>query len=261
MISFKEFLKENIKIEDLDQEFLKRAEKVAAVNLSASDFKSTKHKNEIRYLMGKNFLTEINIFDLTTKGDFSKEKFNAFMEKLTPANKALIFDYGSQWKMGPGEIVSYLIFDDCSLGGEVSGDLHFGSKVYEMKAVKISGEYMSDFKLGGTVNFNKIINDLFELGKKAEISFGPQGNSIEKGPMSIIKEKFPNEFKEIEKRYAETAYKGYFSKHTNVFVGANIKASSNGGFKFKCIDVKDVKENQIFIERYTSNSLKPLIKI
>lgn len=257
MISFKAFLKENINIEDLDIEFLKRAEKVSALNLSISDFKSTRHKKEILFLFKKNFFPEVDFSGISKDGEFSKEKFNSFVDKISGPNLPMIFNYLEGAGVGPGEVVTYLAFEQCTLGGgNISADIHFPSKTYEMKAAKLSEGYLSDFLMGGTFNLNEVETKFFELARKAEVFDTPA--SISKSKTQKMKQMFPEEFKQIESKYAEICYKQYFSKHPIIFLGS--KDSSNAT-KYKCIAVKEVKENEIYIERYTSKTLKPLIKL
>jgi hypothetical protein len=255
--SFKQFILENIDVEDLDVEFLKRAEKVTSLNLSISDFKSTKHKKEILFLFKKNFFPELHVSEISKDGEFSKEKFNSFVNKLSGPNLPMIFNYLEGSGVGPGEVVTYLAFEQCKLGGgNISADIIFSSKTYEMKAAKLSEGYLSDFLMGGTFNLNEVETKFFELARRAEVFDTPA--SISKSKTEKMKQMFPAEFKQIENKYAEICYKEYFSKHPVIFVGS--KDSSNAT-KYKCIAVKEVKENEIFIERYTSKTLKPLIKV
>ena len=257
MKSFKQFILETINVEDLDVEFLKRAEKVTALNLSISDFKSTKHKKEILFLFKKNFFPELDVSETSKDEEFSKDKFNSFVNKLSGPNLPMIFNYLEGSGVGPGEVVTYLAFDQCTLGGSnVSVDIHFPSKTYEMKAATLSQGYLSNFLMGGTFNLNEVETKFFELARKADVFDKPA--EISKSKTETMRKLFPQEFKEIENKYAEICYKQYFSKHPIIFLGS--KDSSNAT-KYKCIAVKEVKENEISIERYTAKTLKPLIKL
>lgn len=258
MKTFLQFISENLDLESLDTEFLKRAENITALNLNASDFYSKKHKKEIQYLFKKIYFPTLDLSETFKSESISVDDFNSFINKLkniSSTNYEKLFNETYNKAFGPGEVISYFAFDNCELGGgSKSKDIIFPSKSYEMKAGIPSGGFISDFKLGGTVPLHDVETKFFELAKKA----GVFGTEISGEKTQTMKSKFPEEFAKIEKEYAEVCYTNYFEKHSVVFMGSK---NASKAFQHKCIAVKDVKKNEIFIERYTSKYLKPKIKL
>lgn len=259
MKSFKEFtLQENINIENLDIEFLNRAERVTSLNLVTSDFTSLKRKKEIQYLFKKHFFPSLDISETLDNETVEAEKFNLFVSKLQNISAEkfqALYNYNLKG-VGPGEVLLYFVYNKCRLGGGTSAgeDIIFlGSRAYEVKASVLTKEgFLKDFKLGGTFSLNKVENALFALAEKE----GFDKAEISSSKIDLLKNKYPKEFSELEKQYAEITYNSYFKNHDIIFFN-NTPTLKNRG---KIISVKNVKQNEIFIERFTSKTLKPLIK-
>ena len=110
---------------------------------------------------------------------------------------------------------------------------------------------MVDFKLGGTFNMTDIEAKFIELAKKVD----PRVTSeIKTTLVREIQRKYPTEFNAILELYRERTYNSYFKNHPIIFVKNSSKDMG------KIISVKTVKKEEIFIERYTSKTIKPKIK-
>ena len=66
----------------------------------------------------------------------------------------------------------------------------------------------------------------------------------------------PDKYKEIEGRYQELALK-YFSGHNTIFLQTERNQQDFG----EILAIKKVEAKDITMERYTSNVIKPIVKI
>lgn len=238
----------------MDLEFIAKAEKVTSFNLSAADFQSLQYKKEIQYLFGKNFFPK---FDLKkTIKSVDANKINALIRELKSIDNGLfqkLHSYNLKG-IGPGETTLFFLVDTAHLGGGSSAgvDLVAGSKKYEIKAVKVSRDrFASDFKLGGTVPLSDIMTDLNTLrekmklgGSKTEMSGAIIAEMISKNPVAFAK---------IENSFRAKAYE-YFKNHEVIFI-------NNGSNLGNIEAVAHIEADQIFIERVTSGTVKPKIKL
>lgn len=238
----------------MDNTFLKRAEQFTAFNLYSSDLTSIKYKNEVRHLISNHWFPEVDqskVFHY----NLNKENVNKSVQKLKETNKEgfqRLYSYNMKG-IGPGEIMLYYMIDEAVIGGGSSAgvDLTVNSVNYEIKAVKvvknkvIEGQFLNDFKLGGTVNLTEIMQGLQEIGKvkNTELS-GSKVNDIRE----------TKKFKKLESLYREKASE-YFSDHNIIFVNNSNKYTG------EIINIGKVKPENIYIERMTSGTVKPLIKI
>lgn len=258
MISFKKYI-ENINrifesFDNLDMEFLNNAEKVSSFNLVTKDFESLQYKKEIQFLFTKHFFPEIQSNDLLDK--LEENSFNSLVNKLKAINyKNFVKLHKYNLKgIGPGEVLMYYILNNAYLGGGSSAGLDIidNDMGYELKSVEIyGGKYLSQFKLGGTINLSDIISGLLELKEKIKGS----GEGVNRSTIEKIKEEYPKEYDKIEKIYKERTYKEYFSKHPIVFLNNSTKKVG------EIITIKNVKKDDIFIHVVTSGTVKPLIRI
>ena len=148
----------------------------------------------------------------------------------------------------------YYLVDDVVLGGGSSAGVDVISSMgnFEVKAVaqrlknKIFGECLVDFKLGGGVPLDEIITSLKQLS----------GISTTEISMETINP-FRNDgvFIEIENEYKKLTAE-YFSNHNVVF----FNHSKNMKLRGSLIRIGAVKEENVFIERVTSGTVKPLLK-
>lgn len=240
---------------NLDMDFIRRAEKVTAFNLTAKDFETLEYKREIQYLFNKNFFPN---FDLskTIKG-VDMRKLNNLISSLR-SNDMQNFVKMHKYPLkgvGPGEATMFFLVDDGHLGGGSSAGVDFvvGSKKYEIKAVDVSSDgFAYNFKLGGTFPISDIVRDLQDLQKRAGYGSGAEVN---KGTIAKIRANFPAELKDIESRFVDRSYENYFKNHDIIFIRNTTNKIGD------IVAVKKIKKEEIFLERITSGVAKPTVKI
>jgi len=249
-------------VKELDKSFIKRATKVTSFNLTSGDFTSLKNKIEIQTLyqqyMFPSFSPDKALRTITVSG------YNNLV-------KLLKNDDASQYEklhnlplrgVGPGEAVMYLLTEKGHLGGGSSAgvDLVNGGDRYEVKAAKwkskTSKDSVSDFKLGGGLSgMTKIETDLQELAY--DLGLKPRGAAEISGKIfAEMKEKAPNKYNEIESRYQKLAGQ-YFGSHDTIFLQTERNQSDFG----EILAIKKVRPSDITMERFTSKSIKPIVKI
>jgi hypothetical protein len=249
----------------LDNDFIKRATKVTSFNLNVTDFQSLKNKAEIQHLykqhMFGSFEPEQSLSTL------NKNKFNALVNILKKDDldqytklHNLTFKSGG---VGPGEAVLYLLTKTGRLGGGSSAgvDLIISNKKYEVKAAKWKSkstkDTVSDFRLGGNIEGmaqfeSKLLKQMFEN----KIISSPGVAEVKELLFKQFKEKNKTVYNKLEKEYQKLAG-SYFASHEVVFI-QNDENSSDFG---EIISIQKVEPKDILMERYTSRSLKPLVKI
>lgn len=167
--------------------------------------------------------------------------------------------------IGPGEAVLFLLtrWPHGYLGGGSSAGVDFvlDGRKYEVKAVKWKSksakDYITDFKLGGN------IPGMSQLEAELQRSFCEHGYTNSPGSPEIkgslfkqFEEERPNEYAEFERRYQQLA-KQYFTNHEVIFIQTEANQSDFG----EIIAIKNVEAEDIKMERYTSRSIKPLIRV
>lgn len=241
----------------MDKTFISRATKITSFNLTAADFTSLKYKKEIQHLFNLYFFPKFDINK--TASSFNENTINSLISVLKSEDRSMfekLHNYNLKG-VGPGEVTLFFLIDNAQLGGGSSAgvDVRIGAKGYEVKAVKVSRDKIaSDFKLGGTVPLTDIIDELYKLntklklpGKKTEMS-----GSI----MDSMREKAPSDFKAIETKFKEIAYQSYFKNHEVIFIN-NGSGQDLGNIEA----VKKISKAEIFIERVTSGTVKPKVKL
>lgn len=244
-------------ITDLDTGFLRQAQKITSFNIKATDFQSLKYKKELQYLFWFHFFPK---FDLSKTTDtIDKNKLNNLISDLKRQDQDMfskLHAYNLKG-IGPGETTIFFLVNTAQLGGGSSAgaDILIGSTKYEVKAVTVSSDRMaSNFKLGGTVPLSDIIMDLNALREKLKL--GGTRTEINGGVIQSMKDKSPKEFAGIEEKFREVAYNNYFKHHEVIFI-------NNGpGAKLGMIEeIKKVQKKDIMLERVTSGTIKPRIKL
>jgi hypothetical protein len=252
-----------ITMQDLDIEFLNRAERRTAFDISSSDFNSMKYKNEIRYLFNRYFFPK---FDLskTIKG-IDMNKINSLIAQLKSEDRQRFFDlydYKNIKGIGPGEVMLYFLIDDAYLGGGSSAgaDIMFiGGATYEVKAANISSNKEAmDFKLGGTVNLSQVMSELDKL--RTRLNLGGSASEISTGKIEQMRKMAPTEFKKIEDKFATIAY-SYFGNHDIIFLRNNRSGSGFASNSGVIEAIKRVKKEDISIHAMTSGTIKPKVKL
>ena len=165
--------------------------------------------------------------------------------------------------VGPGEAVLYLLTKDGHLGGGSSAgiDLVVGSSKYEVKAVKWKSkakkDYVADFKLGGNIpGMTQLEADLQRSFYEMGYTSTPGAPEIKGSLFALFKKENPDAYNDLEKRYQNLA-QSYFGSHDTVF----IQTESNQPDFGEIISIQRVQGSDIEMERYTSRSLKPIVKV
>jgi hypothetical protein len=248
---------------EFDNLFIKRATKITSFNLSVSDLQSKKNKKEIQYLYAQHMFGSFNP-NMALK-TLNKGAYNKLVNILKSDDKSQFenLHFLNLSGVGPGEATLYLLTQEGILGGGSSAgvDLIVGSKKYEVKSVKWKSkstkDTVYDFKLGGnipgmTLLESKIQKRFYEL----KIISSPGAPEIKESLFKQFKEKHKKEYDILEKEYQKLAG-SYFAGHEVIFI-QNDKTSSDFG---EILEIKKVKPEDILMERYTSRSIKPLVKI
>lgn len=241
---------------DFDYNFIRRAEKVTSFNVSAADFQTLKHKKELQHLFIKHMFPGFDLDDTIKGTTFTKASVNRVIGKLKQEGDVGHLHKYNLKGVGPGEVLMYFILDKGMLGGGSSAglDLSVGSKGYELKAIKTTNGFFSDFKLGGTVNLDPFKTRLNQL--RSALKLGGTATEISGSRMSDMKRMAPDDYNLIEEEFRTVAYNEYFRKHDVIFIN-NTAGRDMGNVE----DIRRVKKEDIFMERVTSGTLKPLVKI
>jgi len=255
--------------EELDLEFLAAARNCNSFNLPNGAFESTEKKQEIRNLISTAWFDGAH---LETHATFDKDSYQSAVNQIRNLNAKsfLKLYFYDKTGIGPGEILTYIIFDDVSLGGGKSAGLDIVSSNggFEMKSVQPSfkagdiygkGVFVSNFKLGGTISLGKIMVELEDLKKEATKIDKKMGKAKEVGltHYAFFAEHFPTRWKKVLSAYQTAAF-GYFKGH-ELFCTTN-KASGN----FRVGDVLllgKVTKKQILMGNMTSGTVKPILRI
>ena len=244
----------------MDLDFIRRAEKVTSFNLTTKDFQSLDYKQEIQHLFNKHFFPEFNLD--STIDNVDMVKMNRLISELKQEQGgqmlAKLHSYNLKG-VGPGEATLYFLCNKAQLGGGSSAgvDILVGTDKYEVKAVKVSSttpRTASDFKLGGTVPLTDIMVRLNKLREKTSV--GGSKTEMSGSVMMAMQRAAAFEYKEIEQMFAETAYNNYFKNHEIIFI------NNAAGPRLGYIEaIKQVEKKDIMIERVTSGTIKPKVKL
>lgn len=244
-------------VSNLDTEYLAKAQRITAFNIKPADFQSLKYKKELQYLFWFHFFPKFNLEKTIDTVD--KNKLNTLIAELKRNDSemfAKLHSYNLKG-IGPGETTMFFLINKAFLGGGSSAgaDLIVGSTKYEIKAVKVSTDRIaSDFKLGGTVPLSDIITDLSNLRDRLKV--GGTRTEMSGSIIQSMKQRAPDDFKAIEKKFADIAYNNYFKNHEVIFIN-----NAQGGKLGHIEEIKKVKIDEIMIERVTSGTIKPKVKL
>ena len=258
MKSFRGYINEMADI-DLDAEFLSRALTRTSFNLNAKDFESLKYKNEIQHLFHLNFFPKLdmNILLDSVSAPGLKRAISA-IRKSNASNFEALYKYNIKG-VGPGEVMLYFLLNNAHLGGGASAGLDLVDKSgdFEIKAVDYSaaGNYVNNFKVGGTFSLADIIRGVQDLKKKAGLGTGAEVNA---GELKKIEKAFPKELAKFKQKYVDVTYQNYFKNHKIIF----LSNKKGGGFQLgDLIAIKQVQKKDIQFERITSGTIKPRVII
>lgn len=241
---------------------MNRAVKVTSFNLIPSDFTSTTFKTEIQTLYSQYMFPSFNPSKALTT--LTVDGYNRLVNQLkndSPDQYQKLHNLALKG-VGPGEAVLYLLTKTGHLGGGSSAgvDLVIGPNKYEVKAAKWKSksakDSVSDFKLGGGLTgMTQIESDIQDLAFK--LGLKPKGAAeIAEGVFKEMKKKDPKTYDEIESRYQKLAGQ-YFGNHETIFIQTEANQSDFG----EILAIKRVKPQDIHMERFTSKSIKPIVKI
>lgn len=244
-------------------DFMKRATKITSFNLRPSDFQTTEYKFEIQSLyyqyMFPSFKPEMAL------SNFTKDGYNKLVRLLKTDDKDQYFNLHrlELSGVGPAEAVIFLLTKQGTIaGGSSAGvDIIMGPKKYEVKAAKwkstVKKDYVSDFKLGGNIpGMTQFESKLQQIFYDLKITTSPGEPEIKGSLFERLERQYPILYKEQEKKYQQLAM-NYFGSHEVIFI-QNDKTQSDFG---EIIAIKKVKTEDIKMERYTSRTIKPLIRI
>jgi len=265
MHNFKKYLLlEGLEDKDLDMSFIDRVLglKLVELNFGVDDFFNLKYKREIRDIINR-YLFSMDDFDgYISSSDFTATDIQSSINKLKHRNKKA---YTKLFEMlnvgrggfGKGEVLMYYLVDDATLSGHGRPyDLSVGSDKYEVKAIKTDskGEFVKDFMFGGTINVLRVITNLFDLAEELNIELKDK-TSIPTSVINTMRKSSPEKFNLIENEYRKIVASYFAEKQTIFFTSNENKVYGD------ILAITDVDPNNIFIERYTSNALKPFIKL
>jgi hypothetical protein len=265
MEDFKNFLTEELAMAtDLNVEYMKRTTRISAFNFEASDFKKLDYKKEIQTLYSQYIFPDFKPEMALDSIDVTKYNYLVDVLKRRPYlyNKLHNIKLSG---IGPGEVVMYLLTKKAYLGGGSSAGVDlinkYDSKKYEIKAAKwqykTKKDSVMDIKLGGNIQgISKVVTDLQNLYYQLGLSGVKNNSSIPKSQIKKMRTMEPERMQEIEKEYQKLAG-NYFGNHETIFIQTEANQSDFGHI----LAIKQVKPEDISIERYTSNVLKPIIKI
>lgn len=247
----------------LNKDFIKRATKVTSFNLVSSDFTSTTYKHEIQTLYSQHMFPSFT--PSQALNSITVEAYNKLVRQLKQDNREQYEKLHnlSLKGVGPGEAVIYLLTKTGHLGGGSSAgvDVVVGTSKYEVKAAKwkskTTKDSVADFKLGGgLVGMTQIESDIQDLAYKLKITPTKGAAEISGSKFAEMKKLAPVEYAAIEKRYQQLAGK-YFGSHETIFIQTESSQPDFG----EILAIKRVKPEDILMERFTSKSIKPIVKI
>ena len=246
----------------LDHNFMKRATSVTSFNLTSSDFTSTKYKREIQTLYSEFMFP--SLYPDKTLVTLTADGYNLLVRQLKRDDPRQYenLHFLPLKGLGPAEAALYLLTKTGHLGGGSSAgiDLVVGSNKYEVKAAKwkskVNKDSVSDFKLGGGLNEMSSVEVAIQA-LAFQLNLKPRGAAEISGSIfAEMKRREPAQYNAIERKYQEIAGK-YFGSHNTVFI-QNERNQPDFG---EILAISRVKPKDILMERFTSKSIKPVVRI
>lgn len=246
----------------IDKDLVKKATEILKLNLSKDLFTKTDKKSTIQYLFSTYYSKSLDFYNECVSS-ISESTLNGLIRKIRNESGSRlkdIYGYTVEGEYGPGEVLFYLLTKDSTLGGKNSrgADLLLPGGSYEIKAVKkyaASGLYY-DFKLGDT-DFSALI------GKLRKIKGVAQSGDIQKSVIDKLRSgdaPFDKDsqkvFLQIEKEFEKLA-QAYF-KSAAMFISSS---DTNLAEIYSIKSTAEMQRVKFFIERFTSNTLKPMVQL
>jgi len=241
----------------VDTDYIRRAERITSFNIETKDFETLCYKREIQTLIQKHFFPNFNLRTLLKKVD--KARLNEKIEILRQHDPELFtkLHHYNLKGVGPGEVTLFFLVNDVYLGGGSSSgaDIICKDLSYEIKAVHVSKEGLAhNFKLGGTVSLSNIMVELYDLVSYYKLD-GSE-TEIKKSTVNILRDNYYDDFRPIEEKFADAAHE-YFRNHEVIFINNSLSKQKVGRIEA----IKRVHRDDIFIERLTNGTVKPMIKL
>lgn len=258
------------RIPRLNNEFIARATQVVSFNLRAEDF-VLENKAEIQHLYATYIFKGFDLNRYTVNGPMTQgnvTKINTAIDKLKMMNR-YSFDalYDFQPKgVGPGEVLLYVLHNDVTLGGGTSAgvDAKIGGNNYEIKGVILTADKteMYGFRLGGTVDVSKEVNQLVEYSRLlGHVTKGYGKAEVNSTQLKEIKKEYPKEYKSIVDSYSRKAY-SYLAKNPVIYFlnnrGTGGKLTRNAG---NIITVKKPSQSDVTINVVTQGGITPRVLV
>lgn len=238
-----------------DSEYVDRSLRVTAVDIPKRDFEGLARKNDIREVFKRTFITEKRgsawNWSRVALENVNKDQINNSIGIIKSFTEGSDFDKIYKYPhKGPGEVLLYLILNRAKLmpDKDAEVDMDVGGNKYQIKSYKTSDDAVKDLRISG-LEISTTANKLMALKESVGMQ---RGKGVSKTEIDVIKRTKLNEFKEIEKEFKELIYTNYFSKVEFIFLDSssmNVKA------------VRNVREDDITIQRYESGIIRPTIKI
>jgi len=234
----------------------------------------------IKYKEKKN-LFENNI----NSAQVDKKQINTIADRLKSFNPTVyrnIVEFKAQ-KLGPGEVLIYLIHDKVHLaGGTESGDVRIGSSMYEVKAAKLhrpgesgnthSSNIATNFTFGSGIErkTDPIVDKMVKLKNRKDVKAGISKQSFRKtasttnigtNELNYMRTNFASDFMPLEEEYAKLAANALKAENQKLILINNNENSSRYG---QIVDIKaPLKPSDILSirEHTTVQGTSPRIKI
>ena len=241
---------------EICENFIKRAENYVTFNFCPkSTFRSTQYKKEVQYLITKHWFPgfgdfcddELNLHDLQNKINILKSiNLEGFNKLFTYAAKGI----------GDGEVLLYYLYNNATIqGGSSAGiDIILNSTPFEIKAAKTQHgkngydhTFIYDFRLGGTIPLTSLIN-------KIQYKLNTTSTEICGSLMEDLKNKDPIFYEEMESMFRDIV-EDYFCSHDMIIFSKNKQSFGD------IIHLPQITRDMIYMERLTSNTIKPMIRV
>ena len=251
---------------ELDQAFIKKAARVKTFSLQAKDFKSLKYKAEIQHLF-ETYFFEASLSNITMKGKPTAKKLNSSINKLKSINSRAfenLRDYPVKG-IGPAEVLLYVLLDEGYLsGGNAPFDMMVAGGKYEIKSVDLDKQgFIKNFKVGGTMPLGKIQSAGLDLKNKIVKAKLANKNDEETGittsqMQAIMKHrKYSKEWNaKVEMPFKRTVAK-YMAGKDILFIVNKTPTARKG----EILHIGPIKANQISVDKFTSGTIKPKVKL
>jgi len=253
----------------LNNEFIARATKVVSFNLKAEDF-VLKNKAEIQHLYATYIFKGFDLNRYTVNGSLSSanvSKINTAIDRLKTIDR-YAFDslYDFQPKgVGPGEALLYFLHNEVTLGGGTSAgvDAKIGGSSYEIKGVQLTGDgrEMYGFRLGGTVDVSKEVNELLKYSRLlGHVTKGYGKAEVNATQLKEIRSAYSKEYKSIIDSYSKKAYT-YLAKNPVIYFKNNRSAGKLTRDSGGIITVKKPLQRDVTINVVTQGGITPRVLV